>query len=221
MPSNYLNTVAPKWAASANATIEGRTVQFYPLPLEGTVNVSSTSVVITAYDLANSATQFQPTTFRRSEVVTGDTIMIRPLLTDNYTNARVVTVITDGSNLNVNYAMAATEIAQTMVRAKYFVVPGTDGWVSAKYLRGNANTTAAASNATLTGYGSAWSTDLKAGDKIVIVGRNVNAEAVTVSSVVDNTTITLNANVLVVNNHAVFRVIETLQTLPDLENSIA
>jgi len=218
MPSNYLNTVAPKWAASANATIEGRTVQFYPLPLEGNANITSTSVTVLG---TWGQTQFDATATRRSELVVGDTIMIRPLLTGNYTNARVVTVITDVGNINVNYAMSTTANAQVMVRAKYFVVPGTDGWVSAKYLRGNANTTAAASNTTLTGYGTTWNNDLKAGDKIVIVGTNVNAEAVTVSSVVDNTTITLNANVLVVNNHAVFKVIETLQTLPDLDNSIA
>ena len=218
MPADYLNTVAPKWAASANATIEGRTVQFYPLPLEGNANITSTSVTVLG---TWGQTQFDATATRRSELVVGDTIMIRPLLTGNYTNARVVTVITDVGNINVNYAMSTTANAQVMVRAKYFVVPGTDGWVSAKYLRGNANTTAAASNTTLTGYGTTWNNDLKAGDKIVIIGTNVNAEAVTVSSVVDNTTITLNANVLVVNNHAVFKVIETLQTLPDLENSIA
>lgn len=218
MPADYLNTVAPKWAASANATIEGRTVQFYPLPLEGNANITTTSVTISG---TFGQTQFAETATRRSELVADDTILIRPLLTGNYTNARVVSVITDVGNIDVNYAMATTANAQVMVRAKYFVVPGTDGWVSAKYIRGNANTTAAASNATLTGYGSRWGIDLKAGDKIVIVGTNVNAEAVTVSSVVNNTTITLNANVLVVNNHAVFKVIETLQTLPNIENSIA
>ena len=221
MPSNYLNTVAPKWAASANATIEGRTVQFYPLPLEGTVNVSSTSVVITAYDLANSATQFNVTATKRSELVENDTILIRPLGTGNYTNARVVTVITDGSNLNVNYAMAATETAQTLVRAKYFVVPHRGGWASAQYLRGNANTTAAASNTTLTGYGSRWAIDLKAGDHVTIVGTNVNAQTATIASVTNNTTIGLNANVLITNNHAVFKIIEILQTIPGLESQIS
>jgi len=217
MPSSYLNTVAPKWAASANATIEGKTVQFYPLPIEGTVNVSSSTVVVSAYNF--TGTQFLPTTIRREELKVNDTILIRPLGTGNYTNARVVTVITDAANLNVNYAMAATETAQTLVRARYFVVPGTDGWVQAKYLRGNANTTAAASNATLTGYGTTWANDLVVGDKIIIVGQNV-IDAATVTTVTNNTTITLSANVLVTNNHAVFKYIETLQTLPDLENLI-
>jgi len=218
MPSSYLNTVAPKWAASANANIEGRTVQFYPLPLEGNANIAPTTVTISGLW---GNTQFAETTLRRSELVVGDTIMIRPLNTGDYTNARVVTVITDVSNINVNYAMSATANAQVMVRAKYFVVPGTDGWVSAKYLRGNANTTAAASNATLVGYGTSWNTDLKAGDKIVIIGQNVNAQAATVSSVTNSNTIILNANVLVVNNHAVFKVIETLQTIPNLEATIS
>jgi hypothetical protein len=217
MPSSYLRTVAPKWAASANATVEGVTVQFFPLPLEGTVNVSSSSVVISGFNFAN--TQFLPTATRREELKVKDTVLIRPLGTGNFTNARVVTVITDAANLNVNYAMNASETAQTMVRAKYFVVSGTDGWVSAKYLMGNANTTAAASNATLTGYGSNWANDLVVGDKIVILGQNV-IDAVTVTAVTNNTTITLNANVLVTNNHAVFKVIETLQTLPNLENTL-
>lgn len=217
MPSSYLNTVAPKWAASANATIEGKTVQFYPLPIEGTVNVSSSTVVVSAFNL--TGTQFLPTTIRREELKVNDTILIRPLGTGNYTNARVVTAITDAANLNVNYAMSATETAQTLVRARYFVVPGTDGWVQAKYLRGNANTTAAASNATLTGYETTWANDLVVGDKIIIVGQNV-IDAATVTAVTNNTTITLNANVLVTNNHAVFKYIETLQTLPNLENLI-
>jgi hypothetical protein len=160
-----------------------------------------------------------PTATRREELKVKDTVLIRPLGTGNFTNARVVTVITDAANLNVNYAMNASETAQTMVRAKYFVVSGTDGWVSAKYLMGNANTTAAASNATLTGYGSNWANDLVVGDKIVILGQNV-IDAVTVTAVTNNTTITLNANVLVTNNHAVFKVIETLQTLPNLENTL-
>jgi len=217
MPSSYLNTVAPKWAASSNATIEGVTVQFSSLPLEGTVNVSSSSVVISGYNFSN--TQFLATATRREELKVNDTVLIRPLGTGNFTNARVVSVITDAANLNVNYAMAATETAQTMVRARYFVVPGTDGWVSAKYLRGNANTTAAASNATLTGYGTTWANDLVVGDKVVILGTNV-IDAVTVTAVTNNTTITLNANVLVTNNHAVFKVIETLQSLPNLENTL-
>lgn len=219
MPSSYLNTVAPKWAASANATIEGRTVQFYPLPIEGTVNVSSSTVVVSAASF--TGTQFAETAVRRSELVADDTILIRPLGTGNYTNARVVTVITDAANLNVNYAMSATETAQTIVRAKYFVVPHRGGWASAKYLRGNANTTAAASNSTLTGYGSRWAIDLKAGDHITIVGTNVNAQTATVASVTNNTTIGLNANVLITNNHAVFKIIEILQTIPGLEAQIS
>jgi len=220
MPSSYITTVAPKWAASSNATIEGITVQFSSLPLEGRANISNSSVTITAYDPANSTTQFAETQTRRKELSVGDTILIRPLGTGNFTNARVVTTITNASNLNVNYAMAATESAQTLVRANYFVVPGTDGWVSAKYLRGNANTTAAASNSTLTGYETIWNLDLKAGDKITIMGLNVNAVARTVTSVLSNTAVTLNANVLLTNNHAVFKYIETLQTIPNLENSI-
>ncbi len=218
MPSSYLNTVAPKWAASANADIEGRTVQFYPLPLEGNANITSTSVTVLG---TWGQTQFAETATRRSEIEEGDTLMIRPLLTGNYTNARVVTLITDAGNLNVNYAMSTTANAQVMVRAKYFVVPHRGGWASAKYLQGNANTTAAASNATLTGYGTRWALDLKAGDHITIVGTNVNAQTATVASVTNNTTVALNANVLITNNHAVFRIIEILQTIPGLEAQIS
>ena len=219
MPSSYLTTVAPKWAASANATIEGRTVQFYPLPIEGNANISSSSVVVSGFNF--TGTQFAETSTRRSELIAGDTILIRPLGTGNYTNARVVTVITDAANLNVNYAMAATETAQTMVRAKYFVVPHRGGWASAQYLQGNANTTAAASNVTITGYGTRWALDLKAGDHITIVGTNVNAQTAVVASVTNNTTVALNANVLITNNHAVFKIIEILQTIPGLEAQIA
>ena len=218
MPSSYLNTVAPKWAASANATIEGRTVQFYLLPIEGNANISSTTVNIFG---SWGGTQFAETSTRRSELVAGDTILIRPELTGNYTNARVVTTITDVGNINVNYAMSATANAQVMVRAKYFVVPHRAGWASAMYLRGNANTTAAASNATLTGYGTRWAIDLKAGDHVTIIGTNVNAQTATVASVTNNTTIALNSNVLITNNHAVFKIIEVLQTIPNLEAQIS
>ena len=97
MPSSYITTVAPKWAASSNATIEGITVQFSSLPLEGRANISNSSVTITAYDPANSTTQFAETQTRRKELSVGDTILIRPLGTGNFTNARVVTTITNAS----------------------------------------------------------------------------------------------------------------------------
>ena len=219
MPSSYLTTVAPKWAASANAEIEGRTVQFYPLPIEGNSNVSASSVVVSGFNF--TGTQFAETSTRRSELVAGDTILIRPAGTGNYTNARVVTVITDAANLNVNYSVNGTLTSQTLVRAKYFVVPHRGGWASAQYLRGNANTTAAASNLTLTGYNTRWAIDLKAGDHITIVGQNVNAQTATIASVTNNTTAVLNANVLITNNHAVFKIIEILQTIPGLETQIS
>jgi len=218
MPSSYLNTVAPKWAASANALIEGRTVQFYPLPLEGNVNVTSSSNVVVG---TWGGTQFLATSTRRSELVTGDTMLVRPSGAGTYDNARVVVAISDAGNANINYAYNFTGNAQTIVRAKYFVVPGTDGWVSAKYIRGNATTTASASNTRLVGNATAWSSDLKAGDKVVVVGLNVNAQMATVTAVTSDTLITLNGNILLTNNHAVFKYIETLQTLPDLERTIA
>ena len=219
MPSSYLNTVAPKWAASANAEIEGRTVQFYPLPLEGTINVSTSSNVVSAYNL--TGTQFQATSTRREEVKVGDTILIRPLGTGSYTNARVVAAITDAANLNVNYVYTGTATAQTAVRAKYFVVPGKDGWVSAQYLSGNATTTGSASNTRLVGNATNWSSDLKVGDKVIVVGTYVNAQMATITAVTSSTQITLNSNILLTNNHAVFKYIETLQTLPNLETTIA
>ena len=209
MPSTYLTSMAPKWAATANVTLYGRTVQFFPGTISGTTNVLNSSVVI-----AGTGTDYFGTPTTRKEIAVGDTIIVNVTGT-TYESPRVVTVATSGVAANVDYPFATSRNAQVLVRAQQFVVPGDMGWTKSKLLRGNVTTNGATQH--LLGNLTAFTTDLKVGDIITVVGLAKHANTVTVTQVVNDTNVKVSTAMTLPNAHAVFKFEELLQTIPQLD----
>jgi hypothetical protein len=198
MPSSYILSVAPKWAAPSNATISSRTVQYFPHTVSGTANAYTGNVYVHGV-----GTDFD------GDLRVGDTIVAN-------SEVRVVTAINSATNLTVNAAFTNAMNGATAVKAFQWVVPGNGGWTKAKYIRGTAVTTANG-NTYLTGTNTAFTTDLVDGDKIIVIGLDKKAFETTVVTVNSATNVTISPNVALANAHSVFKFEEVLQTIPDLD----
>lgn len=197
MPSSYIKYVAPKWAATTNATISSRTVQYEPHTISGTANAYSGNVYV-----HGTGTDFDV------DLHVGDSLVAN-------SEIRVVTAINSPTNVSVNAAFTNALNSKSMTKVNQWVVPGNGGWNKAVYLRGT--TISTASNAHLTGTNTAWTTDLVDGDHIIVVGLDKHAVELTVVDVVSATNVAITPTVSLANAHSVFKVVELLHTIPDLD----
>ncbi|NBP00633.1 MAG: hypothetical protein EBU90_10995 [Proteobacteria bacterium] len=198
MPSSYIQYVAPKWAATSNATISNRTVQYWPHTTSGTANAYTGNVYV-----HGTGTDFDV------DFHVGDTLVAN-------SEVRVITAINSATNISVNAAFTNAMNGKALTKVHQFVVPGNGGWNAANYLRGT--TISTASNAHLTGTSTAWTTNLVDGDRILVMGADKHAVELTVVHVVSATNVAITPTVSLANAHSVFKLTEVLHTIPDLDS---
>jgi hypothetical protein len=190
--------VAPKWAATTNTTISARTVQYFPHTISGTANAYTSNVFVHGVN-----TDFDV------DLHVGDSLVAN-------SEIRIVTVINSSTNVSVDTAFTNAFNSKSMTKVDQWVVPGNGGWNKAVYLRGT--TISTASNAHLIGTSTSWVTDLKAGNKIVIIGPDKHAVEVKVTNVISATNVSISPTVSLANAHSVFKLEELLHTIPDLDS---